>query len=152
MRLQLQHAENLIGAFAKLAGRGTSWMGAWVAFTATAIMFYYSVVMGWTLRYLWGSITGGIPMHSPEAATAYWVGFAGSWTAVLTHALALGLAVFVVSRGVRGIERAASVLIPGLFLLVIVLAVRAVTLPGAAESLTKLVARWMAPEVANRVW
>jgi SNF family Na+-dependent transporter len=29
-------------------------MGAWVAFTATAIMFYYSVVAGWTMRFFWG--------------------------------------------------------------------------------------------------
>ena len=54
-----------IGAFATLIGKGYAWMGAWVAFTATAIMFYYSVVMGWTLRYLWGSLSRGVPMTSP---------------------------------------------------------------------------------------
>ena len=41
-----------IGAFTRLVGERFAWMGAWVAFTATAIMFYYSVVMGWTIRYL----------------------------------------------------------------------------------------------------
>ena len=49
-----------IGAFASLFGRGRAWMGAWVAFTATAIMFYYSVVMGWTIRYFVGSVTGSV--------------------------------------------------------------------------------------------
>jgi len=124
-----------IGAFALLIGKGYAWMGAWVAFTATAIMFYYSVVMGWTLRYLWGSLTQGIPMTSPEAATTFWQGYAGSPTAVLTHAIAMGLAVFVVARGVKGIERAARILIPGLLILVLVLTVRAVTLPGAMAGL-----------------
>ena len=141
-----------IGAFTRLVGERFAWMGAWVAFTATAIMFYYSVVMGWTLRYLWGSITGGIPMNSPAAATAYWEGFAGSWTAVFTHALALGLAVFVVSRGVRGIERAARVLIPGLFLLVIVLAIRAVTLPGAERGLAFLFTPQWSDLLEARIW
>ena len=141
-----------IGAFTRVVGKRFAWMGAWVAFTATAIMFYYSVVMGWTLRYLWGSITGGIPMNSPEAATAYWEGFAGSWTAVFTHALALGLAVFVVSRGVRGIERAARVLIPGLFLLVIVLAARAVTLPGAERGLAFLFTPEWSDLLESRIW
>jgi len=141
-----------IGAFTRLVGEKFAWMGAWVAFTATAIMFYYSVVMGWTLRYLWGSVTGGIPMHSPAAATAYWQGFAGSWTAVGTHALALGLGVFVVSRGVRGIERAARVLIPGLFLLVIVLAARAVTLPGAERGLAFLFTPEWSDLLDARVW
>ena len=124
-----------IGAFAVLIGKGQAWMGAWVAFTATAIMFYYSVVMGWTLRYLWGSISRGVPMTSPEAATGFWEGYVGSPTAVLTHAIAIGLGVFVVARGVKGIERAARILIPGLLILIIVLAVRAITLPGAAAGL-----------------
>ncbi|MFQ5530520.1 MAG: sodium-dependent transporter, partial [Gemmatimonadota bacterium] len=124
-----------IGAFATLIGKGHAWMGAWVAFTATAIMFYYSVVMGWTLRYLWGSVSRGVPMTSPEAATGFWEGYVGSPTAVLTHAVAIALGVFVVARGVKGIERAARILIPGLFILVIVLAVRAITLPGAGAGL-----------------
>jgi NSS family neurotransmitter:Na+ symporter len=141
-----------IGAFARLVGEKFAWMGAWVAFTATAIMFYYSVVMGWTLRYLWGSISGGIPMDSPEAATAYWQGFAGSWTAVGFHGLALGLGVLVVSRGVRGIERAARVLIPGLFLLVIVLAARAVTLPGAERGLAFLFTPEWGDLLNARIW
>jgi NSS family neurotransmitter:Na+ symporter len=127
-------------------------MGAWIAWVAAAIGFYYAVVMGWTLRYLWGSVTGGIPMHSPEAATAYWQGFAGSWTAVGTHALALGLGVFVVSRGVRGIERAARILIPGLFLLVIVLAARAVTLPGAERGLAFLFTPEWSDLLDARIW
>ncbi|HKJ92694.1 MAG TPA: hypothetical protein VJ957_05970, partial [Longimicrobiales bacterium] len=35
-----------VGAFTKLVGPKFAWMGAWIAFVATAIMFYYSVVMG----------------------------------------------------------------------------------------------------------
>ena len=124
-----------IGAFAKLFGKGRAWMGAWVAFTATAIMFYYSVVMGWTLRYLWASISRGVPMTSPEAATSFWEGFVGTPSAVLFHALAMTLGVWVVARGIQGIERAVRLLIPGLFVLVIVLAIRAVTLPGAGAGL-----------------
>src|SRR3970040_1116733 len=38
-----------IAAFVRMLGPGWAWMGAWVAFVATAIMFYYSVVAGWTL-------------------------------------------------------------------------------------------------------
>ncbi|WP_420633107.1 sodium-dependent transporter [Candidatus Palauibacter sp.] len=134
-----------IGAFAKLAGKKYSWMGAWVAFVATAIMFYYTVVMGWTLRYLFGAVTGTVPTAACEPGAAgcvgpqeFWDGFIGSPWPILTHALAIGLAVFVVLRGVRGIERAARFLIPSLLLLVVVLAIRAVTLPGASAGLAFL--------------
>ncbi len=141
-----------IGAFARLLGRGSAWMGAWVAFTATAIMFYYSVVMGWTIRYLWGSLTRGIPMTSPDAAMAFWEGYAGSGAAVLTHGIAMGLGVAVVAFGVRGIEKAARVLIPTLFVLVIVLAVRAITLPGAERGLAFLFTPEWSDLLSARVW
>jgi len=148
-----------IGAFTKLAGRGMAWMGAWVAFVATAIMFYYSVVMGWTIRYLWGSVTGTVPTAAcPADATGcvgpaeYWAGFIGSPWPVLTHLVAIALAVVVVLRGVQGIERAARVLIPSLLVLVVALTLRAVTLDGASAGLAFLFTpNW--GDLANaRVW
>ncbi len=124
-----------LGAFVKTLGPGFAWMGAWVAFVATAIMFYYSVVMGWTIRFFVGTLTGEVPGATPSA---FWDGFHSTPGAVLTHAVAMGLGVFVVSKGVRGIETAAKVLIPSLIALVIVLAIRAVTLPGASAGLAFL--------------
>ncbi|MFW6084598.1 MAG: sodium-dependent transporter, partial [Gemmatimonadota bacterium] len=141
-----------VGAFVRLFGRGRAWMGTWVAFTATAIMFYYSVVMGWTLRYLWNALRQGVPMTSPEAATAFWEGFVGTPTAVAFHALAMGLGILVVAKGIAGIERAVRILVPGLFALVIVLAIRAVTLPGAEAGLAFLFTPDPAQLADPRIW
>jgi neurotransmitter:Na+ symporter, NSS family len=124
-----------IGAFAKIMGRGYAWMGAWVAWTATAIMFYYAVVTGWTMRYMWAAITG--ELRRVETG-ALWDAFSFSWSVVGFQALALAIGVFIVARGVRGIEYAARFLIPSLFVLVVVLAIRAVTLPGASAGLNFL--------------
>ena len=124
-----------VGAFAQIMGRGRAWMGAWVAWTATAIMFYYAVVAGWTIRYSWAAISG--ELRTVESATL-WASFSFSWTVVFFQALALGVGLFIVARGVRGIEYAARFLIPSLFVLVIVLAIRAVTLPGASAGLNFL--------------
>jgi SNF family Na+-dependent transporter len=124
-----------VGAFSRVIGQKFAWMGAWVAFTATAIMFYYSVVAGWTIRYFFAGVTGELQGEIPGAL---WTRYAGSWGAVLTHAIAMGIGIFVVARGVRGIEKAASFLIPSLFALVVLLAVRAVTLPGAEGGLAFL--------------
>ena len=120
-----------VGAFTRMAGKRSAWMGGWVALCAAAIMFYYSVVAGWCLRYLWASLAGQLGGD----AEAFWSGFAGSRTALGTHALALGLAVGVVWFGVRGIERVAKLLIPLLGVLIVALAIRAVTLPGAGAGL-----------------
>lgn len=124
--------KGLVGAFVDLAGPRFAWMGGWVALCAMAIMFYYSVVAGWCLRFLWGTVTGELQR---EGAGKVWESFAGSPTAFFTHALAVVLAASVVWFGVRGIEKVAKVIIPTLFVLVIVLAVRAVTLPGASAGL-----------------
>ncbi len=117
-----------VDAFGRLIGSRFRWMGLWVAFTATAIMFYYSVVTGWCLRFLVASFTGEIPNAVPGA---FWQSFEGSTQAVLTHVTMVVAAVALVYHGVRGIERIARILLPTLILLVIILLVRAVTLPGA---------------------
>ena len=138
-----------VGAFTTLLGKRFAWMGAWVAFTATAIMFYYSVVAGWTIRYFWAGVTGELGGEIPGAL---WSDFAGSGWAVLTHALAMGIGVWVVARGVRGIEQATRILIPSLFFLVILLALRAVTLPGAEDGLAFLFTPQWSELTNARIW
>ena len=124
-----------IGAFVKTLGPSYAWMGAFIAFVATAIMFYYSVVMGWTIRFFVGTLTGEVPGATPSA---FWDGFHSTPGAVVTHVVAMSMALFVVSRGVKGIETAAKVLIPSLVILILVLAIRAVTLPNASAGLAFL--------------
>ncbi len=121
-----------VGSFIAMAGKGSGWMGGWVALCATAIMFYYSVVAGWCLRYFAAAVQGGL---TGENSIGFWESYAGSGLAWVTNAIALGLAITVVWFGVRGIEKVAKVLIPSLFVLVLMLAIRAVTLPGAAAGL-----------------
>jgi len=124
-----------VRAFLLVMGPRWAWMGAWVAWVATAIMFYYSVVAGWTVRYVIAAATGEIPGAEPGA---FWAHYTRSWWPVLTHGLAIGLGVAVVSRGVRAIERVARILMPSLLVLVVLLAVRAMTLPGAGDGLAYL--------------
>ena len=45
-------------AFGKLVGPKYNWMGAFIAFCTIAIMFYYSVVAGWCLKYTFAALTG----------------------------------------------------------------------------------------------
>ena len=139
-----------VGAFVKTLGPTAAWMGAWVAFVATAIMFYYSVVMGWTLRFFVGTLTGEVP--GPGAPDAFWNAFHSTPQALLTHFVAVGMALFVVSRGVKGIETAARILIPSLIVLVVVLAVKALTLPGASQGLAFLFTPNLADLANYEIW
>ena len=118
-----------VGAFTALVGRSAAWMGGFVVVTAVMIMFYYSVVTGWALKY--ASLTGlsGIP-SDPES---YWNLYSVSvWQPVMFHILAVSIGVLIVGRGVvSGIERANRVLIPFLFGLLVVAVMRAISLDGA---------------------
>src|SRR5690606_225244 len=138
-----------IGTFSRSMVKSYAWMWAWVAFTSIAIMVYYSVVAGWTIRYFWAGLTGEL---EGEAPGALWSAYAGSGWAVLTHAIAMAIGLWIVARGVRGIEAAARIMIPSLFFLVLLLAIRAVTLPGSSDGLAFLFTpEW--PDLANaRVW
>lgn len=123
-----------VGAFAKLIGERYAWMGGFVAVTTIMILFYYSVVTGWTLKYFLAALTASIPVENPSA---YWDGYVGSvWQPLLFHAASALIGAFVIHRGVvRGIEAANKFLIPSLFVLLIVAMVRSVTLPGAERGI-----------------
>jgi len=122
-----------VGAFVAVAGKRWGWAGGFVSLCCTAIMFYYAVVSGWCLYYLFRSVFVGL---EAAAVQSEWENFAGSGWAAVSLVVAVGIAVGVVLAGIRrGIERACKILVPVLFLLLIVAAIRSVTLPGAAAGL-----------------
>jgi NSS family neurotransmitter:Na+ symporter len=127
-----------VGTF-KMLGPGTSWwlVGALGVLAGVGILSFYSVIAGWTLGYLWFTSTGQVTGTAEEIGA-----FFGRFTAnpLLNIGLTfmmLALTAAVIAGGVRsGIERVTKALMPSLFILMLVLALRALTLPGASEGLT----------------
>jgi len=126
--------QGVIGSFIKIAGEKFAWMGGFVGFVAMAIMFYYSVVTGWCFYYFGASVFTSLPANTGEAMRV-WDGFQSGWLPLVFHGMAMGLAALVVLRGIRAIERVNTILIPTLMLILIVSAIRAVTLPGSFEGI-----------------
>ena len=124
----------VVGAFTTLVGGRFAWMGGFIAVTTVMILFYYSVITGWALKYVVLTATGGLQGIAPEE---YWTAYSGSvWQPIGFHLLSVALGAAIIQRGiVSGIERANRVLIPMLFALLIVAVIRAVTLPGAERGL-----------------
>ena len=124
-----------IGSFVVMMGDRFAWMGGFVGFVTTAIMFYYSVVAGWCIRYFLGAAAG--TLFKAESHQEYWDIFTGSgWQPFLFHLVAISCGILVIRKGVaRGIERANRILIPALLVLMLASALRAVTLPGALEGI-----------------
>ena len=72
-----------VGAFARLIGEKYAWMGGFVAVTTIMILFYYSVVTGWTLKYFLAALTGQLSGVEPGA---YWAEYVESgWQPIGFH-------------------------------------------------------------------
>ena len=121
-----------VGAFVRTIGARFAWMGGFIAFVAVAIMAYYSVVTGWTLRY---AIGAGLGQVTAENSVGFWRDFSTSGAPVLPHVVSILLATFVVAKGVKGIERTTTILMPILILIILTLTGRALMLPGASDGL-----------------
>ncbi len=124
-----------IGVFRHFLGERFAWVGAWIAWIVAAIGFYYAVVMGWTIRYLIAALMGQLGDGSSEAL---WRELAFSPQAVIFQVIAVLMGAGVVYFGINGIEKVARILMPILVFLVVILTVRAVTLPGAVRGLAFL--------------
>lgn len=123
----------VIGSFAALLGRRYAWMGGFVALCTMAIMFYYSVVTGWALRYFLVAATGQLGKTNPAD---FWRQFISGYQPLIFHLLALSVGSFIIYQGiVNGIERANRILLPSLVVLLVIGIIRALTLPGASVGL-----------------
>lgn len=126
-----------VGAFAAGGlplGRVIGWFFFCVVVAATG---YYSAVIGWVLYHALAEAALGLGLVlDPAAILPPDRGFvAKSFLLQLAcTATVIGGCAVVLLKGLRaGIERASSVIIPALFLILLVLTLRALTLPGAGE-------------------
>ncbi len=130
---------NAVGAFAATAP-GTLWklVGMLGVITGVAILSFYAVIAGWTVGYLFKTVTGSFSQTvTAQESQAIFESFASSPTANLGLLFAfLAVTSIVVWRGVSGgIERVSKILMPVLLGLLILLAIRSVTLSGAGAGL-----------------
>ncbi len=122
-----------LGAFKKaLERRGMSW-GAYVGIIpvlgSLAIAIGYAVVIGWILKFSFGSITGSV--MGAENAGAYFGSIVGKFGSLPWHLAGLAIAFIIMLAGVaKGIEKVNKVLMPLFFLLFLILAVRVAFLGG----------------------
>ncbi len=126
-----------VGAFEALAPGRRWWLvGALGVLAGAGILSFYSVIAGWAVGYIWFTLTGAVG-GSPDEISRFFGEFtANGALSALLALLVIGTTARVLLGGVRaGIERVTKALMPLLLLLLVGLAIRAVTLPGAGAGL-----------------
>lgn len=141
--------------------RKTEWLGWWAVLVSFVISTYYAVIIAWAIRYSifsinlsWGEDTEGF-LFNDFLQLADAPGQTGSMVMGILIPLVF---VWLITLGVlfagvkKGIEKANKIFIPTLVVLFIIIVIRAITLPGAAEGLQTFFAPDFSQIMNPSVW
>jgi len=120
-------ASGSIRAVAAEAGLSSRWgaVGGLAVICVFIILSYYSVITGWTLDYLLRAATGSFTGIDATGSAEMFAGLMGNPLRLLLWNTVVHVLVYlIVRRGVQGgVERAAKVLMPALFVALVVMVI-----------------------------
>ena len=122
-----------VSAFEKINPK-FKWFGWLCILTVLLIPCFYFVVGGWIINYIWIFLSNNIPNNF----TSYFSAFSSqTWIPCILTLLFLLLTAIFPYKGVnKGIEKANNIMMPMFAIMLFVMALYAITLPGAKEGLT----------------
>lgn len=131
--------KSVADSFRVLEPKGTKWhlFGAVGVIGNYLLMMFYTTVAGWMFYYLVKMLRGDFIGNTTEQVTAQFgdmISNPGIMVGFMILSVVLGF--LVCSLGLQnGVEKITKVMMVALFAIIVVLAVRSVTLPGAVEGL-----------------
>ncbi len=130
---------NAIGAYKKISKKW-AWVGGLGVLAGFIILSYYSVVGGWVINYIIKSFSGALQVSDAEVLGGMFGNLiGGTWEPIIYHAIFMIMTMTIVIGGIGGgIEKSSKILMPGLFIMIVIVAIRAMTLPGAVEGIKYL--------------
>lgn len=111
---------------------------SWFCYVGSMILLmFYTTVCGWMINYIFKLASGEFTQAGSDVSAAVFEGMLADPTQLIFWMLVSVLVGAVVSLiGLqKGVERASKFLMAGLFIIMIALCIRSVTLPGASEGL-----------------
>lgn len=130
--------KNAFGAFKKLAPNSLwQFVGMLGVGAAFMILAFYGVVAGWSVEYIFTSVLNGFKDQSSDELGTMFSNFIQSpIKPVFFQVLFMVLTGAIVMVGIKdGIEKNVKILMPVLVIIILILNIRAITLPGAGEGL-----------------
>jgi NSS family neurotransmitter:Na+ symporter len=129
---------NAVGAMKKLAPK-SAWnaIGIISVLSSVLILSFYSVIGGWTIEFIIESAKGSyLNLNASELTNNFAIFTSKPLRPVILSLIFLLITAIIVSAGVKkGIEKYSKILMPILFVLIVVLAIKSITLNNASEGL-----------------
>lgn len=100
-----------------------SLLGWWGALGLLLVLAFYSVVAGWSIAYIYKIWSGQLTDLTPGRIIQIWDDFLASpMELLLWHSIFMILTLVVVARGIhKGLEQASRIMMPGLFIVLLLL-------------------------------
>lgn len=128
----------IVPALKELRPNGKWYLIGYYGVTVCCLVYAeYVTVSGWSLAYAIKALTGEFIGQTPDSIAGAFIGFIGNGPLTIFYMLLiLVISAGIVCMGVqKGLERISKFLMPLLYVCLIVLAVRAVTLPNAMDGI-----------------
>ena len=126
-------------SFKELQPKGAVWSAyGYIALAGNyVLMMFYTVITGWMLAYVWYNLTGKLTGITPAQVGEVFGGLLADPAAMIFWLLAtVAIGSVICITGLQsGVERSSKILMAGLLVIMIALAIRSVTLPGANAGL-----------------
>ncbi|MBP5647442.1 MAG: sodium-dependent transporter [Bacteroidaceae bacterium] len=126
---------NPFRTFDRLApGSRWRWMGFIAVLASACILSFYCVVGGWSVKYLDDACSGRLMGYGGDYAQFFGSFISSPWKPLAYTMLFLGMTGLIIAFGVRkGIERMSKIMISVLFVIIVLVVIRSLSLPGAVE-------------------
>ncbi|AOR22247.1 sodium-dependent transporter [Clostridium taeniosporum] len=129
-------ATGIIATFAEKGKKGGKLVALIPVVGLAGVFMFYNIVVGWIIKYFSMSITG--ELFSIDVNN-FFNGFSGTGQTIFWNLMAIVITLSIIYVGVaKGIEKINKIIMPALFVIFILLAIRSLTLPGAMEGVKYL--------------
>lgn len=130
---------NVVTSFSKIKPDKKNWKGAgYLSMIASfVVLSFYSVIAGWTIIYLAGSISRQLLSGDAQVITRnFEIISQHPYLPIIGQVTFLLFTTIIVIKGIsKGIERVNKVLMPGIIVILLILFIRTAFLPGAIQGI-----------------
>jgi NSS family neurotransmitter:Na+ symporter len=140
-----------VGAYKVLKPKSSWYLNGYLnVATMFIIAGYASPIVGSILAYIFKTAAGTFSGRTSQEIADYYAAFSSNGLeVVLWTLLATAFLVIILRRGLnKGVEAANNIMMPALFIIIVILIVRALTLPGVSKGLSF----YLKPDIAKFTW